>query len=317
MANFRKFELTENMRAKEDPWFADLIGKLHTTDPACFPFYEYLQKTGDLDKFILKDGDIALDEKLRTASILTGGNHLRFETMRRVGPALAQYLNQYLIRWKLDFKMASGESALSEEEIDDLYRLNPQMWGYFIRGAAGYITETISHEWLLSRNCSITMFDLKLSDDPDHDYNCTIDTAAMASARAGDTVTLERPPNVLYVRVKEPGPTPDFYDSVSVTSGDRVIPVDMLTRSNVFRAPEQKLYVSRGTVMVKLTSHHVELALAATFHKAQGTFVKFVLNRLSCSLIPYRTNDGTQVPRLRWVVFLVTAEPRPCAIHSC
>ena len=79
----------------------------------------------------------------------------------------------------------------------------------------------------------------------------------------------------------------------SVPTEQLLIPVDMLTRSNVFRAPEQKLYVSRGTVMVKLTSHHVELALAATFHKAQGTFVKFVLNRLSCSLIPYRTNDGT------------------------
>jgi len=133
---FNKFlliQLKGQQRSKNDPVQTALVKKM--TEEKSLQMSD-IKKLKTLSKI-----DIENDEEWRSAPILVTSNRERIALTAQSAPMFAELKNQHVIRWPLKRKKWSNKPHLDLfPEVED----DPALWGYFVRGAPGYITHNIN-----------------------------------------------------------------------------------------------------------------------------------------------------------------------------
>jgi hypothetical protein len=293
--------LVLNERAKDDPWLADLIARIRTSDPIAFPIRDILLPV--IEQFVLNQKDVSDCSNWTTAPILATGNRERASIISTRALAVAKKLGVPLIRWRLALN-AKSSSTLSTSQITELYENEPRAWGYYIQGYPGYVRKNVNVGRGVSNGTLITYHSLTLSevkeaplipvrgdeyDDDDgndcghfgHGYgyaNVETDAKRLAQAKAGDDIVLKQPP--LSINAMLENRSADEFTDCTVVPGFPVIPL-------LAQTEYVKCYVpGQGQVTLSFKDINCDLALSATFYKAQGRNMPLILGCLSKNPCP-------------------------------
>jgi hypothetical protein len=127
-SKFEKFELSLNMRARNDPRWADLIRRMRSYTPGDYTLRDHLRPV--FDTLIATDADFMRDPAFLDAPILVTGNALRMAYILQNAATVARRAGVPLIRWRLPL---SEDCTLTPEQQEQLYASSPMMWEYFIQ----------------------------------------------------------------------------------------------------------------------------------------------------------------------------------------
>ena len=308
-------ELFENHRAHEDPAWAALIKSFRTALPGARPFQGLRSR---FQEMIIQKGDVESNTNWNEAPICSSGNGARMSLIATRANAVAEGLNVPVIKWRLPI-FGDAACRLTTQQTDALYNSDTRLWGYFIAGANGFLTENINPERSVSNGSPVIYHSLTLGcivDDHDEGRQVSIseDRHRIRNACAGQVVTLENPPlsiNVVLgvhqsasqaaVQQGEPGDDTarahwnsiiHSYADVTVVEGEVVLPICMDKTSSV-----KCFLLGVGAFTIpKLLQHGCELAIAVTFHKAQGRTMNLVVGCF---------NKPPQAPHITYEAVLV------------
>jgi hypothetical protein len=144
-------ELTEQVRASGDPGHTAVVGAFRDLSTRSPVTPELIHKFPAISA-----QDVAEDPLWRFAPVIVTTNQQRELINRSQLLRFAAYHNLPVFKWRLDL---AGVAKLDDEivhpksrrvlmtktEVDNLYNneANLGMWGYFVLGAPGYITDNV------------------------------------------------------------------------------------------------------------------------------------------------------------------------------
>jgi hypothetical protein len=250
------------------------------------------------------------DAEWRFAPIGVLGNAERDLLNARQIEAFAKAFDLPLIKWRLPVNFTYNREDEEEVRIlDELYRHEPGLWGYFVEGAPGYMTKTICAPRKLVNGSPVLLRSLV--------FEGNVVPEAVSEALAGGgfrVIELEEPPeyiNVIVggaatgdgVRLWHGVRLDDLSDCIESLEGtdEQVVPI------GIGKHEEDKLYLTSMyaaqhaypyTVPAGM-GHAVSLAFAVTDFKLQGR----TLPRLILSV---GTNRGGMPMRLSKLYVLIS-----------
>jgi hypothetical protein len=197
---FKRIKLTANVRAKSDKEYMNIIARMGDLDQP-FPIDDNIVKT--LHEKQLRDTDLQteedIDKWLLTAICLTTSNAERaYINLYRANLASLR-LKQVLICWDLRTS-SSNMHTLTPEENRSLRKANPELCGFFLRGAPCMITENTNPSKNLANGTQGKMNSI-VFDESHEQYQETIDM--IAAAKPGECVHIPMIPTVIIIDVKK------------------------------------------------------------------------------------------------------------------
>lgn len=181
---FSRFELTEQMRTGDADQMA-LISTLRDPRSTQPIDDEIVQK---LTKKKLTEKDIIEDSEWACAPIVVTLNEVRTSLNYDMAVRFAKVRRLPIIIWRLPI---SGERATSMtvEEIDQLYKQERGLWGIFVAGAPGFLTQKINPTKGLANGASIT-YESTYFNEEENEEDIRIATLQIITTRRGEVVVL-------------------------------------------------------------------------------------------------------------------------------
>ena len=305
MIQFELFPFTVDYRAKNDKAHSDDVQSLRSSVPRSFPFSKFSD-----DKFnamMLTEADVLHNNNWICAPLLVGSNFVRYRAIFDRLPAIASYLNQPMIKWRLPVKTAHADavmSYMSAEDIDDLYCNNACLYGYFVKGMGAFLQERIHDSRILSNGTPVTYHSLVLNvvdakskasnnnnnnndevvdefnnfNEQDPSFCVLLDANNIKNAKPGDVVELSQPPYAINVKFSTGSHmNVNDYRHCTVVQDDTVIPVLMSSSKLVKNCHVNDSF---GPLDITKRWHPIEPDAAATHYKAQGRTMDLVIGDL-------------------------------------
>jgi hypothetical protein len=271
--DFRRKQLTTNMRAKDD---IAHINRIHDMTDTSVRFPINKELINYFKSRVLKKEDIVKNpEWISNCLYLTSSNDERILLNTYIAQIYAQYAKQIVVRYPLRIVSYPDQGFLKEMSIEDwrqdLRIKYPELWGYFIVGANATLTSNFKPEIGLS-NGSQVKFSGMIFDKQDVLYDET--KRLLENAALGSMVTIKIAPKYFLVETKT---------NVILKDDEMVRNVDPLEEQNtVFIVPSesQKESELRNAIIedkilntLKYRGSWVDLLFACTYHKAQGIYI--------------------------------------------
>lgn len=189
-------------------------------------------------------------------------NRQRLALLPQLAAQLAQRKGLPLVRWRYPIP---GASALTQPEIDSLYERYPALSGYFVKGAAAFMTVNLNPNKGFANGTPAIMHSLSWQDAR---YTRQI-ARQLAQAKPGEIVDVQLPLSVNVEVTTEYAPEQIGKDRETVVPGRIVLPLE--------RSSDAHILVNGQTLSFK--EYCVEMGCVVTFHKCQGkTMSKIILD---------------------------------------
>ncbi len=187
----RRFTLRTIMRSADDEEFSNAQKAMRDPEvahPVTSEFFKRIRK--------LSSSDVD-DPRWRFAPIgVTSQIERDYLNVRQIR-AFAEYFELPLIKWRKPLPHMPVTADLSEDEIDELYENEPNLWHYFVEGAPGLMTEALNSTRALANGTPFLFDSLHYTDElPENLHQAYEQRGFVEVALAtGDE------PEVVYVRV--------------------------------------------------------------------------------------------------------------------
>ena len=267
-SRFILFELTEQMRTGDADQIS-LISKIrdpHLTQPIDD---EVVQKMTEKQ---LTATDIYEDSEWACAPIVVTLNEVRSSLNYDMVVRFAKVRRVPILVWRLPI---AGERAtnMSIEEIDLLYKQERGLWGIFVAGAPGFLTQNINPTKGLANGTSVTYESISFDEDEDEE-EIRIATLQIVTAKPGEVVVLHINPYTINVHVPSANQN-TWPDTETLILGRVVLPILMQTGEKQLKVRPCNQHQLTGKVNIR--PHAVELAFAITYEKIQGKTMKKII----------------------------------------
>ena len=186
----RRFNLEENMRARHNPDFAEAQKKLRdtkSTEPVTDAFLDRLAPYTPPDY----ENDMSWRFPLTAVAGHKEQRIINYKMMHQ----FAQFYNLPVVRWKQELL----DPYILGDDIDKnkLYEAEPTLWMYFVRAMPAICRENTAPRRGIANSSPCLFEDLDFgSDGPPTHY-----TQAMLRGNAYTTITLEKAPTAIIVRI--------------------------------------------------------------------------------------------------------------------
>ena len=234
-----------------------------------------------------------------------------FESVGVVGNAERHYLNAAkvylwarvhgvtLFRWKLPLESARA-ATLDRETTDALYEEEPSLWGYFAKGAPGFlIQDNLSQGRGLVNGTKVRLHSLTLKGGAS-------DMAKMAAqAGPGAVVTLAEPPKSVNVTPLVRAHFVERLRPYSIAPPNEDVVVPIMGRNGALAKEINSAFAAAelpGMSKLNVKGHIVELGFAITDFKSQGK----TMDRIVLSLASRPKNKSMKAFELSTVYVLAT-----------
>ena len=187
---FAKYELGGNQRSGEFPEWATLIANLRCRTPGAFPFRDFFVPY--IQDYILTRAALLKTPTLYGVDMLCSGNFDRAILENVRASSVARLLGVPVIKWRLNI---SGIDLYSDEQLETVYADDLSLWGIFIQGAPGYLTQNINVSRGLANGTEVLFQSLVLN--PNTPALNAIDCASIYYAKAGEVVIIKHPYAIL------------------------------------------------------------------------------------------------------------------------
>ncbi len=280
-AHFRKIELTQQMRAANDPLHMEFLNRLRSTSTE-----PHLTPMDTIERLkVISKRDVQKDPSWENAPIVVTSNAERYRINEQKSLTLAKKKNCPRIIW---FQPVLGivASGLDINQVNYIYATNPQFKGVFVAGAPGYLIQNINPKRRLTNGTPITFHSLVL----DNRENKEAIENAMKNG-FGDDIILQYNPKYVLVKIKDAQPL-DFIGRTAVVN-EAVIPLAQAhTSKNFFLEVPGK----DGKYKLQTRGYGVDLGYSVTLHKIQGQ---------TCDKLIVDLNDRPFLPKVSYHGFYV------------
>jgi hypothetical protein len=278
---FRKIELTQQMRAQNDPDHIEFLRKLRSA--SADPKTRYMDTINRLK--IISRNDVDRDPTWMNAPIVVTSNQERYRINEHQSLMLAKKQSCPRIIW---FQPILGivANGLNQIQTNYLYATCPQFRGIFVAGAPGFLMSNINPKRGLTNGTPVTFHSLVL--DPREDRERLL-TAMMQ----GNTEDISLQYNPLHILVKITNANPTDCIGMTAVEGEVVIPLSQTHTSKLFPITVPgKL----NKIKLQTTSHEIDLGFSVTLHKIQGqTCSKLIVDLNHRPFMPQVTFPGLYV----------------------
>ena len=272
--NARRFVLTRQMRAADDPPFQEDQLALRRTDVA-YPVPESL--VNSLEE--VKTSDLRHHPPFAFAAIGVLGNSERERLNFAQAEQFARWHRRPLIIWRHPLAEADAE-ALGGLNLNDLYRSEKGMLGVFVKGAPAMLLKNIQSTKALVNGSVGKLHSLTFSGD----FPSQITTAERMGEY--DLIELPEPPYCVNFEVTLPdGDNGDGIETLLASDGTRRrIVVPILTKDGAHEHHLSSLYSAMAGIpkVLRVFAPWLTLAFALTDFKLQGR----TLGELILSIAP-------------------------------
>ena len=280
-AIFQKLELTQQMRAANDPQHMAFLNQLRSIciDPKPRSSHSLRPlKT-------ITQQDVLLDPNWSTAPIVVTSNEERCRINEQQSIMLAKNLKCARIVW---FQPILGivANGLDSAQTNFIHTNCRQFKGVFVAGAPGFLLENINPKRGLSNGTPVTFHSLIL--DPREDINRVL--MGMIDPSGEDVVLEYNPTNVL---VKVTGADPTDFVGLTIVPGDVIIPLAQTTNNKPIKVTIPR---RRDKISLQTKSHGIDMGFAITLHKIQGqTCQRLIVDLNHRPFMPQITFSGFYV----------------------
>ena len=272
-SKFALLELTEQMRAAEDPVHTAFVNRFRETGRTEHVTQEVLDHIR-----VLCRADVEADPEWAFAVHVVTTNRERDAINLAQALRFARVHNASLVRWRLPL-VGSSAARMSHEDVATLYEEHDvDLFQYFVVGAPGYITDNIGSRIGLANGTFISMHSLTFNHDGTalQRRQAVAAEQAIAATAGGELVTVDVAPLSVNVRVpKSAAEVASWPPELTMVPGAIVVPLLADPR----KQEELKL---RGTFVgrtVTVQPHSVDLGFAISVWKCQGrTMSKVILS---------------------------------------
>ncbi len=280
-ASFRKIELSQQMRAMNDPLHMDFLEKLRstTTNPK-LKLTEILERI----KVITKE-DVERDPSWMIAPVVVTSNEERFRINEERSRIFSMKNNYPRIIWYQPI-VGIVANGLDQGQINYLYATCPRFKGIFVYGVPGFLKMNINPKRGLTNGTPITLHSLIL--DPREKRKKLM--AAILKGRTEDIVLKYNPK---YVLVKITNANPEDYKQLTVVQGQAIIP---LAQTHICKPFKINVPGKNKKVDLQTTTYGIDLGFSITMHKIQGQ---------TCSKLIIDLNYRPFQPRITFSAFYV------------
>jgi hypothetical protein len=147
---------------------------------------------------------------------------------------------------------------MTVEEIDQLYKQERGLWGIFVAGAPGFLTQNLNPTKGFANGTSITYESISF-DEEENEEDIRIATLQIVTALPGEVVILRIRPYTINVHFPAANPV-IWPDNETLISGRVVLPILMQTGEKQLKVRPCNLHQLAGKVNIR--PHAVELAFA-------------------------------------------------------
>jgi hypothetical protein len=162
---------------------------------------------------------------------------------------------------------------MSIEEIDLLYKQERGLWGIFVAGAPGFLTQNINPTKGLANGTSVTYESISFDEEEDEE-EIRIATLQIVTAKPEEVVVLQINPYTINVHVPLANQN-TWVDTETLILGRVALPIQMQTGEKQLKVRPCNLHQLTGKV--NILPHAVELAFAITYEKIQGKAMKKII----------------------------------------
>ena len=260
-------ELTEQLRAT-DTVLQEFIRNLRKMDASVDPAWirTHIQE--------LSAEDVRAEPAWVRAPKVIRSNYLRVHLTPGSVQTLAVQLGVPVIRWK---RTGIKEfSILTDEQLEELYTVEPGLWYYFVQGAEALLKANVNVPIGLGNGAKIELESLAFADR----------SYFVPSGSPGETITLEEPPSAVIARVlgrvdensmSKSAPRPEG----SLVDGFRVLLTPWLfSNTEPLTSSVSKRY-GLPTTVTEHKPFEFKLLVAATTYAVQGQTLQRVILDLS------------------------------------
>ena len=193
-SKFKIFNLTEQMRAADDPQHTALIEscrRLDSTTPftrSALSFYK-----------CLGPADVASDPSWAFAPIVVTNNHERLVYNYHQAVRFAKIHGVPLIRWNHEFL---HDIPVSDADLVAAREADPRLYGIFVKGAPGIVTENVTVRRGIANGTTVTFHSLTFpSGTPELDSKFQEVLTMIRLAAPGEIVTIPLRPLSINVAI--------------------------------------------------------------------------------------------------------------------
>ena len=252
---FRKVELTKQMRAAGDLQHTRLIDAMQKPEPNMDWIVEQLEtQYQTLSAELLK-----VDPAFMFCPIATTGNRERATINDCISKAFTIQQQQHRFVWLKPIHVKG--MTLSPGSVDSIYKRHEMFGSYFVIGAPAMLTQNICCKRNLANGTEGAYHSLVLSEleDARHIQDRILNT------QPGEDIFLRYPPQFIYVIIT--GSDPKNFENLTRIKDETVIPIGESFKGNKVKACVQE---NSGSTEINSTCHGIDNRFSITMHKLQG-----------------------------------------------
>lgn len=256
---FRKTELTQQMRAAGNPLHMNLINTMRQPEPDMNSIVNALENEYQTLSSHLLD----MDPEFIFCPIATTSNRERATINDCMSKIYAKVSGQPRFVWFQPIH--AKDMSLTPQTADSIYKRHDIFKSYFVVGAPAMLTQNICCKRALANGTSVNYHSLILDDQEDtHQIQDLI-----RQTQPGDDIFLRYPPQFINVSLNDRDP--QEFNGLTLVKGKPVIPIGKSIKGN-----RVKTYVKQnsGTTEISSSCHGVDLRFSITMHKVQGKTVR-------------------------------------------
>jgi hypothetical protein len=231
--------------------------------------------------------DVLNDPGWMFAPIIVTSNYERMAINRAQVLRFAKVHGLPVIRWRLQIAGA-GRKYKDNGTLEGLYGENDDLWGYFVQGAPGFVTENVGRSYGVVNGTRGTLHSLTFSADADEEEVAIVRSKILA-AGAGQVVDLPFAPVSVNVSIDDKR-TATWPTQGTLVDGAVVVPITLCSDTS------EVTLTGRYHGTINVYRHSVDLGFSVTFHKVQGqTLDKVILDVNKRPFRPYVDLPGFYV----------------------
>ena len=216
-----------------------------------------------------------------------------------------RYFGEAVVRWRRFIKKGLSVQVLDPSVINELYQENTGLWGYFVRGAPGYVNANVNPEKKIGNGTYVRFHSLVLSDSESEESRHRVQSQLdQPDGLRPPCITLEEPPHAINVEVRVK--TSDWPEGqtcclfrVDHDDGTSTVVIPMEVSRETAKV-DIGFGPWGGARKVEATTHNVDVGFGVTFHKTQGkTMSKVIVDLNERRFKPPVTLSGAYVALTR------------------
>lgn len=266
---FRMYRFTQQMRVRQDdPQHTALIESFQRVDKEQSPLNDDFIR--HLETKYLTPQEVRLDHSWMDATIIVPSNQQRHFLLPHLVSHFALRHGKPIIRWRYQIPHAS---RLEQEHVEALYRLFPELTGYFVQGAPVFMTSNLNPNKGMANGTAATLHSLSW-DSVSHVAEMTL---KVQNAAPGEIIDLEVLPLSVNVEIAANQLLDETQRGRRRATDETLVPGRIVIP--LACDSEFTLRIGKDVPVIHPKEFPYELAFAITFHKCQGrTMNKIVLD---------------------------------------